>query len=315
MATSGSVDFSVTRNELIETAMKTAGVIGEGETPNATQLSEVAILLNMIVKARMSDGMPLWALKTGYILPVTGTSQVLLGAGGGHATASYVSTTTSAAASSGASTITVTSATGIANGYYIGIEQSDSTMHWTTVSGAPSGTTVTLTAVTTASVASGATVYCYQTKLQRPLRIIDAYCLYTTSSARNPITVIAKDDYWRLGNLTSTGTPVQIYYDPQLDNGIFYVYPRFTGGENVIQITFHRPFEDFDAANDTPDFPQEWYLAIMAELAYWCGIKYGVGLEERAALKNVHQETLAQALSNGSEQSSLRFVPDYRGGR
>lgn len=310
MSTSGSVSFSVSRDDLIKAALQQIGAIGEGDTPTANQTTEAALLLNMIVKARMADGMPLWALKQGYILPTTGVSSVTLGPSGGHATLSYVSTTTTADAAAAATTITVSSVSGIANGYYIGIELDSGDMQWTTVNGAPAGLVVTLTAALTGAATSGARVYAYQTKIQRPLRIISAYAYNTPGGTRYPINMIAKDQYYSLGAPSSTGTPNQAYYDPQLDNGVFYVYPRFQGGDTVIEVTFHRPFEDFVASTDTPDFPQEWYLPLFKELSALLGPKYGVTIDERRNLFAEAKMYRDLALENGTPQESIFLEPN-----
>ena len=310
MATSGSVDFSTNRDNLITVALQHIGALGDGETPSATQYSEGAVILNMLVKAKMADGMPLWALKTGYILPVTGVSTITLGPSGSHATLSYTTTTTSAAAVSGASTIVVTSATGFTSAYNIGVELEDSTMQWTTINGAPSGTTITLTATLTGAVASGAQVFVYQTKLQRPLRIIDAYLFNVVSNTEHRINIVPQSDFWALGNHTNASEPNQIFYDPQLDNGTIGFYPRFLTGDYIIRIRFHRTFEDFDATADTPDFPQEYYLPLMVNLASLLAPKNGVPLDERRVLMREAKEVWDAALANGSEESSIFLQPN-----
>lgn len=310
MTTSGSIDFSVSRDQLIESALKHISALGDGESPSATQLSEAAVLLNMLAKAKMVDGMPLWAMKTGYILPQTGVNAIDIGATGDHVTASYTQTTTSAAAASGASTIAVTSATGFADTYYIGIELSDNTMQWTTINGAPSGTTITLTDVLTGAVDSGAQVYVYQTKLMRPLRIVEAYRLNTVASTRAPINIRPHKDFYSLGDWTSASEPNQIYYDPQLGDGVAHIHPRFSTGTYIIEIRFHRPFEDFDAASDTPDFPQEYQLPLMLSLAWLLAPKNGVSLDERKILLAEAISMWDIALSNGGEEGSLMLQPD-----
>lgn len=63
MATSGSTDFSVTRDDIISRALRLIGAIAQGESPTTEQLNEAAIALNGLVKAWQADGMPLWALK------------------------------------------------------------------------------------------------------------------------------------------------------------------------------------------------------------------------------------------------------------
>ena len=155
MATSGSINLSASRDDIITEALEILGVLAEGTTPSAAQLTSCARTLNYMIKAWQSDGINLFAVQQVYLFLIENQSAYsLISTTTDHYTASFVETTTSAAALSGASSIVVTSATGISASDKIGVYQ-DSTMHWTTVNGAPSGSTVTLTAPLTADVASG----------------------------------------------------------------------------------------------------------------------------------------------------------------
>ena len=60
MALSNSVDFSMTRDDLIQTALQDIGALAEGEVPTPTQLTESALRLNMLIKFWQADGMQLW---------------------------------------------------------------------------------------------------------------------------------------------------------------------------------------------------------------------------------------------------------------
>lgn len=315
MTTSASVDFSVSRDNLIGLAYQQVGLVGEGETPSSAMVTEAALLLNMLVKARMADGMPLWAIKRGYLLPFPKASSLGLG-GAIQAVTGYVTTTTSAAAAAGDSTIVVTSATGISTTYAIGVWQTDNTMHYTTVNGAPSGTTVTLTAVLPVGCAIGARVYVYVTtaRINRPLRIIQSNVTNVQSNNSRPMRVIAMQDYNNLPNRAAESSPNQYAYDPQLATGDYYIYPRMLNQDEIIEIIFHRPFEDFDASGDTPDFPQEHYLAFMLELAALLGPKAGIPPEERKALREEAAYYHDLALSNGTPEESIKFQFDVLSG-
>ena len=313
MATSNSVDFSVSRDNLITDALLEAGGIGIGDTATSDQTTHAARRLNSLVKALGANGPSLWARKTGYILPQTDTNEIDLGPTGDHATTSYVQTTLSAAASSGASTITVTSATGISSTYYIGVELDDGSMQWTTVNGAPSGTTVTLTATLTGAAASGNYVYCYQTKIQRPLRILNAYVRNEVSDTDQEIEVLSKAEYDNLGSKTSEGTPNQLAYGYDLVDGRAYIYPRFENGRKSITIIFQRPFEDFDASTDTPDFPQEWYEPLTLLLATKLMGPYGLPTQDRMELNSRAKAALDLALGNEPEEGSMYIIPEGRG--
>src|SRR3990167_8159707 len=72
MSSSNSYNFAVTRDQLITDSLLYIGAIAESETPTTAAISEAARLLNMIVKLRAADGMPLWALKRAPFLPEPG---------------------------------------------------------------------------------------------------------------------------------------------------------------------------------------------------------------------------------------------------
>ena len=306
MTTSNSVDFSVTRDNLITLAYQHVGVVGDGETASADQITEGALLLNMLVKARQADGMPLWALKRGFILPLTGVSSMTMGSS--HAVTTYVTTTLTADSAATDTTLTVTSITGISTAHVIGIELDDGTVDWTTVNGAPSGTTVTITTGVTTAASSGNRIYTYATtnRVTRPLKILQANILTPADDLGQPIRVITRDEYFSLNNRTLATGPNTIFYDPQL-TWVVYFWPRFTTGTEIIEFTYHRPFEDFDATGDTPDFPQHWYMALMTELAWALGAKGGVPPEERGALFKEAQFYIEQARTADPEEGSIYF--------
>ncbi len=317
MSTSGSSNFTVTRDDIIKYALMLTGNLAEGQTPSTDAVTDASMYLNMIVKARQADGMPLWDTKQCYCLPTTGTSTMTIG-GTDNVVDSFVVTTTSAAATSGASTITVTSATGFTNGYAIGIALSTGSMQWTTINGAPSGTTITLATTLTSNVASGAQVYCYNqaNRTVRPVRVIAAYNLeYSTTTAptRYPINIITRDQYFRLGGPYNASVPNQIYYDTGVyGTGTVYLYPQFQSGVYVTQLTYQKPYDDFDTSTDNPDFPQEWYLPLTYELAAVLGARYGVPIQERKMLMAEASMYRELALSNGGEEGSLLLAPDWR---
>jgi hypothetical protein len=315
MATSGSVNFSTSRDEVIKYAYLNVGGIASGGTPTATQVTDAAFLLNGIVKMWQTEGMPLWALKTGYIFPIHDTNQVLLGSGGGKASHSYVQTTIDGDEASGQTVITVSSATGISNTDIIGIEQDDGTIHWTTVSGAPSGDDITLAAALSDEASDGNYVYAYATTAQihRPLRIIHAYSYDFGSNVSQPLTLVSSTDHFDLGDKETESYPLQFAYQPTLTTGIFRFWPRFQNGDKFIVIYFQRPFEDFDAAGDEPDFPQEWFLPLTWMLSWALGPSHGIPIDERVMWYKEATALKEQLLSFGMEEGSVRFEPwqDY----
>src|SRR3990167_3725162 len=283
MALSGSFDFTVTRDSLIKTAMQNIGVIGEGVDPSTTQLTENAIILNMIIKARAADGMQAWSLHRQTV-------------------------------------ITVDTGTLFAASDNIGIELDDNTVQWTTVSGSPSGNDITLAAALTGAASDNNKVFGYTASsdlIQKPRRIISANIFNLDSDASWPIKVVSENEYYKLGNLLTTGVPNLIYYEPTRQSvlssmgGVIHYYPIFSDANHVIQFTYQRLLQDMDAAGDNLEFPEEWYLAIMWELMYNLCPKYGVPKEERLAFRSEWMDYLNLALSSTTQEGELKFVPDY----
>lgn len=58
--TSGSTNYSATRDDIIKRALRIIGAIGQGETPTTNALTEAAQALNDLVKEWQSDGMQMW---------------------------------------------------------------------------------------------------------------------------------------------------------------------------------------------------------------------------------------------------------------
>lgn len=81
MGLSGSTNYSVTRNDVINRAMRIIGAIGQGETPTAAAYTEAAHALNDIMKEWMADGLHLWKYTDTTFTPVAGTSGYLIGEG------------------------------------------------------------------------------------------------------------------------------------------------------------------------------------------------------------------------------------------
>ena len=69
MATSGTTTFSVTRNDIITSALRVLGVIEIGSQPDAATIENASLVLNMMMKDWQTDGIKLWTI-TEYTLPL-----------------------------------------------------------------------------------------------------------------------------------------------------------------------------------------------------------------------------------------------------
>src|SRR4030067_1313184 len=102
MASSGSSNFTINRDQIINLAGLGSGVLGIGRVASADTTDTASRLLNLIVKQWMgksdfAPGLKVWTRKRAYLFPQTNQSSYTLRTGGDHATASYSQTTLSAA--------------------------------------------------------------------------------------------------------------------------------------------------------------------------------------------------------------------------
>jgi hypothetical protein len=81
MATSGITINQMTRDGIINAALRKMGALSEGQVANATQLGTGAEALNNIVSEFQELGMPLWARRSLAIPMVVGQSSYTIGVG------------------------------------------------------------------------------------------------------------------------------------------------------------------------------------------------------------------------------------------
>ena len=184
MATSGSVDFAVTRDEIITEALEQLGVLEAGETATTADVTSAAFTLNMLVKTWQTDGLNVFSVKNAFLFTEKSKSEYTLSTNGDNYTYSYTKQTIDGAVASGLNSITLTDASSALNGDYIGIYLDDGTMQWTTINGAPAGNVVTLSAALTDDVSDGATVYFYTDKADAPDSIIESSLINNSLNQR-----------------------------------------------------------------------------------------------------------------------------------
>lgn len=313
MARSGSDNYAVTRNDIINRALRKIGQLAEGETASAQQINDGADDLESMAKHWQTAGLHLWKYEEMVLFLVLGQKSYDLGP---TTTENWVretdlvETTLTADAVISATTITVDSITGIANADFIGVSVDDATIHWTTVNGAPSGSTVTLTTGLDVAATSGNKVYAYTSKAVRPLGITQ---IRTQIDDNSEITheALSRDEYFGLANKAATGSAIQFYYNPRLDNGRLYPWPTSDDEREFLNVTSQIQIEDFDGSGNNPDLPIEWADPLVWNLAKRLLSEYGVIDPTTVQLVlGMAQETYEAAEDFDSEDTSLTFMPD-----
>lgn len=81
MATSGNTINQLSRDDIINAALRKLVVIGEGQTANATQITTASQALNNVVAEFRTLGMSLWARKTYLLTLIAGQAEYVFGVG------------------------------------------------------------------------------------------------------------------------------------------------------------------------------------------------------------------------------------------
>ena len=284
MATSGTIAYDRTGAQIAEHAARLVRIIGIDETLDTTsggQEDQILESLNLMIKTNQMK-LGLWRYREARLFLEDGIAQYAL-SGAKFADEDEIGETTlDADEASGQTVLSVTATTDstkhtdvvMANSDVIGVVQDDDTIHWSTISSFSAGDTVTLAAGTTAAASSGNKVYWYTTAAPRPLKIISAR--RDNSGDEIEMFQLAREDYFNLPNKTSTGTPVQYFYDPQQATGVLYLWPEPDTVDDVIRITYLDELEIISANTDTSNFPEEWMEYLVYGLAVRIAPLYGV---------------------------------------
>lgn len=73
MATSSTYSYQLTRNEIIQSALRKLGVLAEGQTPSTQNYADGMMALNTVISQLRAVGMPLWARSEYTFTPTTST--------------------------------------------------------------------------------------------------------------------------------------------------------------------------------------------------------------------------------------------------
>jgi hypothetical protein len=147
----------------------------------------------------------------------------------------------------------------------------------------------------------------------KPLKVIQAWRNSGTQYSNVPMNVYTNYNYDILPLVNSSGTPVNLYYQPLREDGMINLWPKPNDSTTTITLRYQAPFEDMTGSTDDLDFPSEWTEAVIYLLASRLAPEYGIPLQDRQLLKKEADELHAAALMFGTEEGSLFFQPDTAG--
>lgn len=332
MATSGSINFSVTASDIITESLELLGVLGEGESYTSDQYTSCLRTLNMMIKTWQAAGLNLFSVQRSYLFLKIGQKEYnLYNTTTDHFTNSFVQTSTNTKSLSGSTSIGVVSATGISSGMNIGIQCANNTVYWTTVSsiGATTvigtdgsgnpiySTAVNLVGTLPSDSGTSSVVYAYSTTANRPMRVLEAYVRrnpWSTTPIDIPLGMISRVDYGTLSTKDSQAQITQIYFDPQRTKATVSVWPTSATEVDYLVLLCQRTLEDFDNSTDEPDYPQEWFMPLAYNLSVLLAPKYGTPAMDFQRLTLLAKDLVETSKGFDSEQeTAVYFKPDTWG--
>lgn len=312
MVTSNSSNFTRTRDQIIARAARLVGAIKAGETMGAQEVTDFADALNAMVKRwSATPGMHVWCTSEATLFPQVDQVRYSLATGSSdHATETYYETEISASEASGQTVLSVESTANMTVADNIGVVVDDGTLHWSTVS-SKTASTVTIADALDDAAAAGNPVFTYTTKIVRPLKIVDARRYNIAGALDTPLApMLARLDYQMLSNKAQAGVINQAFYDPQLAAGYLYLWQPVSAVTDLVKFTYHRPIQDFDAASDNPDLPQEWIDVLVWNLADVMGPEYDIPAERAVMIGTKAAQFLSDVGGFDREAESIYLQPD-----
>jgi hypothetical protein len=303
--------YTKTAGDLIRASLRDAGIVAAQLPIQAVDFALAQATLNDVLASWQALGINLWR-ETEALLPLNASqTEYSLGAGGAHCFTSYNYSTASSAISAAAVSIPMVSSAGMTIGDFIGIELADGTRQWSNIVSIPDSTHVTITAGgLTSDANSGASIYAYTTKIDRPLRILDVRCATTFTGDEIISTQASRQRYYQTPNKTNTGSIVsEWYYSPQLTNGKLSVWSPAQNCVTLLRFTFVKPQYVPEDQSDLVLIPSEWFLPLKWALASELGVTYAIDVNRLVTIQQKAASSLELALSNDSEDEYFSIQP------
>src|ERR1022692_329347 len=311
MTTSGTTTFTVTRDDLIAASLRKLQVYGSGVAIPSQDITDCAFALNMWVKAIAKKGLLIWCVSDLVLPTVAGIATYPIGETAAYLY-SFAITNVGSGGTPGTYALTITGGGGSgATGTYT-IAANGTLGSIIITAGGNSFTSAPALSFSSGSlVGAAATAVIVGLTTPRPMRITDAY-LKDQYGNSTTLIIESRSDYNSQGSKTTQGTPNQLFYDPQLANGIVTMLSVPSDSLSSLILTSQRQAMDFNLATDNPDFPQEFYQAIVYGLADVISLDYEVKASVRQEIKLEAARFLADSVNFEQEQTSVRFQPRFQ---
>lgn len=281
MATSGSTDFTLTRDDIITEALEILDSVATSASVPSDDTTSANRTFNIFVKALQTDGVLLWKrewtqvqLTASTIVSNSGTNYVC-----------RKSHTSSAA------------------------DEPGTGANWTTYW------------ETTTDTAGGAwalsTSYNFIADFTMDSKYISVDQVFLREEINGKtydynVDVRPFGDYLTITdkNTTSGSISHSVFFEESLSQLTGYLYPK-PETNMVVHALAQSTIEDFDAGTDNPDFPVRWFEALVYGLVVRLAPKYGVIGDRLAQFSIIYEQALKKAQEDNKEHTPLHIRPTY----
>lgn len=339
--------LALTKDEIINAALRKIGEFDEGDTVETDEEASATLALNTIIAEWIGEGIGLW-LRGQFILILNpGKQRYSLGPAGTPGTVddfhAFLSTELIENTLKVALDATTTPQTigiedddwvdyagnpvaksELADGDVIGIVQDGHVIHWTTISDAAGGTdTIDVTDAVPIDAEIGNKVYTYTNRINRPHGLLSCHREDTSGNSAE-VELIGRTSYERLSLKNSDGDPVKACFDPQLhvltsadDFSWLHVWPvrNASSLDKLVMVgEFYPDYFDTEGSDELR-FPREWGNALIWALAMELAFDYEVVRELRVDISVVAKAKKERLVEMSDlEDSDVRFtMGNYRG--
>lgn len=313
MTTSNSTDFTLDGGQIIDEAFALLGIKAAEVSLAAPQIKDGLIALNLMLKSWIAQGLHLWTEEEGILFLDIGKENYLLGPSGDEATTidDFVGTTITSTLAANTVIIPIASSAGMTAGDFVGAQLDDKTRHWTKIFSVDNPTQITLVDKLPSQATLGNTVFTFTKLIERPLKISSSRRKTFGQDNEIPIESWSRNEYFKQVNKASSGTIVNSYYSPLLNNGRYYVWQTASSVNDLVRFSFERSIQDVDLSTETLDIPTEWLETVIYNLAARLSNTYSAP-PKRVQLIIAEASGFLEGLLGWDEEiESLNIQPDF----
>lgn len=139
--------------------------------------------------------------------------------------------------------------------------------------------------------------------------------LPASGTARTTLTPISRDEYMRLPDRTTAGTPRNFYVEKTLTGTTVYWWPVPDTTGDTIEYTVQLRGLDFTSGSETPDFPAKWTNALVYGLTVELAPKFNQ-LPMIPIFQAKYEAELRELINEDGERGNITFnaFANYRCG-